>query len=122
MCVSEGRQQRRFRSRRRLLFVTSASRECYRSLERRHAHENELGKSDSYFGERSGGRIGWLGNCNAAAIHIIICHAERGGAPVFAMAALYHRKSAANSAFPDQVHGILNPVVTFFAFISQISF
>ena len=30
-------------------------------------------------------------------------------------------KSAANAAVSDQVHGVLNPAVTFFAFISEIS-
>jgi hypothetical protein len=95
--------------------------ECYRSLERSDSDENELGKSDGYFGERGGGRIGWLGNFTAAAIHIIIWCAERQRAPVFAMAPFYHRKCAANATVSDQVHGVLNPTVIFFAFISEIS-
>src|SRR5580700_10029155 len=75
--------------------------ECYCSLARSISDENELEKSDSHFGERGGSGIGGLGIFAAAAIHITIRHAERRRAPGFAMAALYHRKTAADAPVSD---------------------
>jgi hypothetical protein len=85
------------------------------------ANENELRKSDYYFGERGGGGIGGLGNFAAAARHVIIWDVERRRAAFFAMAAFQHRKSAGDAAVSGQVHGVLDCVVTFLAFISELS-
>jgi hypothetical protein len=41
------------------------------------ANENELGKSDYYFGERGGSGISGLGIFASAASHVIIRDAER---------------------------------------------
>src|SRR6202167_714973 len=88
--------------------------------QRSRAHENQLGKSDYYFGERDSGGIAGLGNLPASAIHILIRHAEWGCAPVFAMAAFYHWESALDPAVPVQVHGVPDRAVVFFAFISEL--
>ena len=89
--------------------------------QRSRAHENQLGKSDYYLGERDSGGIAGLGNLPASTIHIPIRHAQWGCAPVFAMAAFYDWESALDPAVPVQVHGVPDRAVVFFAFISELS-
>src|SRR5271168_2828820 len=50
--------------------------------QRSRAHENQLGKSDYYFGQRDSGGIAGLGNLPASTIRILIRHAQWGCAPV----------------------------------------
>jgi hypothetical protein len=83
--------------------------------------ENEPGKSDCCFGERRGYSIGWLGNLRTTASNVIIRHAERRRAPVSTMAAFYRRRSADSAIVSHQVHGVLDPAVTVFTIISEIS-
>jgi hypothetical protein len=95
--------------------------ECYCFLEGSDSDENELRESDHHFGERGCSWIGGLGIFGAAAILIAIQLVEHRRASFSAMASFYDWKSAVNAAVSNQMHGVLNPLITFFSVISEIS-
>jgi hypothetical protein len=62
-----------------------------------------------------------LGIFGAAAILIAIQLVEHRRTPLCAMASFYDWKSAINVAVSYQMHGVLDPLITFFSAISEIS-